>query len=259
MSTVAAAGISAATQASMASQAQQLQAQEAQSALDFQKQEFNTNETNQAPFLQAGQQAIGTLSGLVPQLNAAGAAYPSFTAPTAAQAQATPGYQFTLGQGEQAVQNSAAAKGGLLSGNTLNAEQQYGQGLADSTYQQTYNNALQGYQQNYNQFQNQQANTFNRYASLAGVGQTSANALGTTGQAAASNVANVNLTTGEQQGQQLNNIGAAQASGYVGAANAGGGLAQNYLLSQVLNQGAAGSVGANGNPLINTNGIDLGF
>jgi hypothetical protein len=50
----------------------------------------------------------------------------------------TPGYQFQLEQGQQAVERSAAARGDLQSGNTLAAVTQYGQGLAD----QTFNNYL---------------------------------------------------------------------------------------------------------------------
>lgn len=250
---IAAAGIGTAgslaaggEQASASKNAAALQAQEAQNALNEQTREFNTQQSNLAPWLQTGQGAIQTLSGLVPQLNAAGANYPSFTAPTAEQAQQTPGYQFALQQGEQGVQNSAAARGGLLSGNTLAAEQQYGQGLASTTYQQTYNNALQSYQQAYNQFQNQQTNTYNRYANLAGLGQTAAAQLGQEGQAAAANTANIDLNTGAQQGASLQNAAAATASGYVGASNAATGAignigqayalnnSQNYLLSQIM-------------------------
>jgi hypothetical protein len=57
--------------------------------------------------------------------------------------QNTPGYQFQLQQGTGALQNSAAASGGLLNGNTGEALQQYGQGLANTTYQQYLNNLQQ--------------------------------------------------------------------------------------------------------------------
>jgi hypothetical protein len=53
---------------------------------------------------------------------------------------ATPGYQFTLAQGLQGVNNSAAARGMLKSGNTLQALTQYASGLADNTYQQAVQN-----------------------------------------------------------------------------------------------------------------------
>lgn len=249
--TIAGAGISAGAslagagdQADAAQQGQQLQAQEAQNALDFQKQQFATQQQNLAPWLNAGSSAVSTLSGLVPQLNAQSAAYPSFTAPTAEDARNTPGYQFQLQQGEGAVDNGAAARGGLLSGNTLNAENQFGQGLADSTYNDTYNRALQTYGTNFNAFNTTQANQFNRYASLAGVGQQAATTLGQEGQAAAGNVANIDLNTGQQQAQSLNNAASATASGYVGAANSATGAVNNIsqyaLLSQLLKSNSGG-------------------
>jgi hypothetical protein len=208
----------AGTQADAANNATVTQAQEAQNALDFQKQQWDTQQKNEAPFLQAGQGAVTQLSSL---MNNGG--FPSwdqtFQAPTADQARQTPGYQFALDQGNQSVQNSAAARGGLLSGNTLAASQQYGQGLADSNYQQVYNNSLMQYQQSYNQFQNNQANQFNRLSTLAGGGQIAANQLGQEGQAAAQNSGNISIGLGQQIGNNLNNSAAARASGYVGAAN----------------------------------------
>src|ERR1039458_2036342 len=59
-----AAGNAAQTQAGAAEQAQQLQATEAQNALNFQKQEFSTQQQNEAPWLTAGTGAVGQLSGL---------------------------------------------------------------------------------------------------------------------------------------------------------------------------------------------------
>jgi hypothetical protein len=47
----------------------------------------------------------------------------------------TPGYQFNLEQGTQALDRSAAARGGLFSGAAAKQLQEYGQGLADNTYQ----------------------------------------------------------------------------------------------------------------------------
>lgn len=50
--------------------------------------------------------------------------------------QGTPGYQFDVQQGMNAVQNSAAASGTLNSGSTLKALEQYGQGMAQNVYSQ---------------------------------------------------------------------------------------------------------------------------
>lgn len=157
------------------------------------------------------------------------ASYPggSFTAPTAAQAAATPGYEFTLQQGEQALQRSAAAQGNLLTGGTAKDLIGYGQGLASTDYEQAYNNALNSYNTNYNVWAQNQANEFNRLAAVAGFGQTSAGTLGQLGAQTAGTVSNTSLGAGQQIGQSLQNAGAATASGYVGAANAYGGALNN--------------------------------
>jgi len=240
------------TQAGAAGNAAQLQATEAQNALNFQKQEFSTNQANIAPYLQAGQGAIGTLSNLT-STPGQGLLTPwtqQFQAPTATQAAAQPGYQFALQQGTNALQNSAASSGNLLSGNEAAAQQQYGQQLGQEDYQQVYNNALTQYQQSYNQFQQNQSNTYNRLAGVAGTGQVAAGQLSSAGQAAANNVGNISLTTGAQQGQDIQNAGAATASGYAslanllggGASSATGSIEQSLLLQQLL----AGQGGGNG-------------
>lgn len=81
---------------------------------------------------------------------------PGYSDPTVAMQNAlqaltqTPGYQFSLGQGLEAIQRSAAAKGNLMSGKTLMAMQQFGQNMAQQTYQQALANlqpAIQGGQQ----------------------------------------------------------------------------------------------------------------
>lgn len=59
-----------------------------------------------------------------------------------------PGYQFRLQQGEQAIGRQQAAKGSYFSGGALKAAQDYGQGLADSTYNDAYNRWLQQNHQN---------------------------------------------------------------------------------------------------------------
>ncbi|MDE2098401.1 MAG: hypothetical protein KGL39_14200 [Patescibacteria group bacterium] len=150
-----------------------------------------------------------------------------FQAPTEAQVEQTPGYQFQLDQGLQAIQRSAAAQGNLLTGGTSKDLNNYAQGMASTNYQQAYNNALNQYQQNYNIFQNNQSNQWNKLAALSGIGQTSASQLSNAGQNYANNAANTGMTGAAAVGQQANNAAAAQASGYVGAANAWGGTAQS--------------------------------
>lgn len=180
-------------------------------------------------------QTIGTAGNLTPaSLNEAWNT--PFVAPTAAEAAATPGYQFQLQQGEQALQRSAAAQGNLLTGGTLKDLNDYAQGVASTNYQTAYNNALNQYQQAYNIFNNNQNNQFNRLSAMSGTGQTANSQLGTYGSNTANNVSNTELTSANQVGNQLNNSAAATASGYVGGTNAltSGINAGAQTLSQML-------------------------
>lgn len=130
-----------------------------------------------------------------------------FQAPTLAQAEQTPGYQFQLQQGTQAIDENAAANGSLMSGNTGVALQKYGQNLAQGAYQQTYQNALNAYQTN--------ANTALQGANLglSSTGQLTQANLGVAG-----NTANIDLTSGQEVAQQQNNAAAARAQGILGQA-----------------------------------------
>lgn len=188
-----------------------------QQALDFQKQMWGQTQANEAPFLKAGTQAINELSGLT-STPGQGLLTPwteQFQAPTNVTEQNDPGYQFRLQQGAQALQNSAAARGGLLSGNTAKAITDYAQNYASNEYSNVYGRAYNEYATRYNQFEQNQANTFNRLSTLAGGGQVAAGQLGQLGQAAAGGVEN----NAALQGQQYQNLGAARASGYIGQAN----------------------------------------
>ncbi|HUD64660.1 MAG TPA: hypothetical protein VMQ17_08785 [Candidatus Sulfotelmatobacter sp.] len=176
-----------------------------------------------------------------------------FVAPTNVTEQNDPGYQFRMSQGLGALENSAAARGGLLSGNTAEAEQQFAQGLASNEYGNVYNRALGQYQQNYNIYQQNQANQWNRLASLAGLGQTTAGQLNSAGLQAGSSIGNILLGGSQAIGQNLNNAAAATASGYIGGANAYGGAlggiggnVGNLLLMQQLLGNKGGPVDLSG-------------
>ena len=235
------------TQAQAAEQGQALQAQEAQNALNFNQQQWATSQNNLAPFVGTGQQALGQLSTAF--ANGGPQWTQQFQAPTAAQAEQMPGYQFALQQGENAINASAAARGNVLNPGTSKALGQYAEGLASQNYQNVFNNALTGYQQNYNQFQQGQANIYNRLMGITGVGQASAANAANLSQSAANTGANIALTSGAQQSQELNNAAAAIAAGQVGSANAygnalnglGGSATNLLLLSQMMGSGYGGS------------------
>lgn len=61
--------------------------------------------------------------------------------------QQSPGYQWQLNQGLDALQNSAAARGGLYSGQTMKDVNNYAQNAANTDYQQWVNNR-NGFMQN---------------------------------------------------------------------------------------------------------------
>lgn len=117
---------------------------------------------------------------------------------TLADYQQDPGYQFRLDQGSQALERSAAARGGLLSGGTLKDLTGYQQGMAS----QEYGNA-------YGRFNQDQSNRFARLATLAGFGSAAGNVTANAGQNTANNI-----------GSNMIGAGNAQAAGYVGGANA---------------------------------------
>lgn len=99
----------------------------------------------------------------------------------------TPGYQFARDQGLQGVTNSATAQGLSLSGNTLEALDKYGTGLADQTYQEAVGNL----------------------ENVAGLGQAAA-----AGQAAnIGNAARTNSSALINQGNTLAGIGANEIAG----------------------------------------------
>jgi len=143
-----------------------------------------------------------------------------FTAPDALTEQNDPGYKARMALGTDAIQRSAAARGGVLTGGTAKALDQFSQDYGSNEYGNVYNRALTGFQTGYNQYNNDQNNIFNRLSALAGGGQTSAGQLASSGQAAANNVSQNLLNTGQNIGQDYQNAGAANASGIIGGANA---------------------------------------
>ena len=164
------------------------QAAAAQQGIDAQERMFNRQVELQAPWQKAGEEALNKLIPLASNYKPFGTE----------QFQADPGYAFRLSEGMKALDRTAAARGGLLSGATLKGAERYNQDLAS----QEYTNA-------FNRYQTERAAQLQPLQSLAGVGQTAAgtltNAAGQMGQ---------NLATG------YGNIGQARASGYVGGANA---------------------------------------
>lgn len=247
-------------QSSAANHAADLQAQQSQKALDFQKQQYATSQAQQAPYLQAGGNGLNALQyglGVGGNANGSGVGQgslttpygQSFTAPTGLTEQNDPGYQARLQLGTDAIQRSAAARGSVLTGGTAKALDTYGQDYASNEYSNVYNRALNTYDTNFNAYNTNQSNQYNKLASLAGLGQSTATGLAQQGQAASNNVTSNMLGTGQVQGQAIQNAGNATASGYAGVANAINsgisGAANNYSNLQIIKNLTGSGYGSN--------------
>lgn len=141
-----------------------------------------------------------------------------------------PGYMFRLQQGQLGLDRSAASQGRLFSGGTLKDLTQYNQDFASGEFQNAYN-----------RFQSNRATRYNQLASLAGLGQMSANTLSNAGSNAANQMGNNTFNAITQAGN-------ARASGYAASGNAwgnaignlGGTIGQAIQLSQ-MGKGGIGS------------------
>jgi hypothetical protein len=184
----------------------------ANSSIGEQSREYDQARADNAPFRTTGASALDQVAKLygLDTVDANGntvkgsgkADFSSFTT--------APDYTFNLDAGQDAINRSAAAKGGLLSGAAVKAGQTFASGLA--------------------------SNSFNDYVShlegVAGQGQASTNAT----TAAGTNMANQNSAA-------ITGAGNARASAYLDTGqtigNTANGLASNYLMYKYLNPSTA--------------------
>ena len=179
------------------------QAAAADRATDAQERMFERQVELSTPYREAGELALNKLVPLATEYTPFGME----------QFQADPGYAFRLSEGQKALERSAAARGGLLSGGTGKALTRFGQEMGS----QEYTNA-------FNRYQAERQARLNPLQSLTGMGQTTAQQMGQAGMQAA-----------QGMGQTQMAGAAARASGYVGGANAlnqGLGTYLNYSQGQ---------------------------
>ena len=215
--------------ASAAKNASNAQVAAAQQASDLQREMYYKNLEQQAPFREAGLTAQNKLLDYMGLSAGAGGKYAKDF--SMADFQQDPGYAFRLSEGMKGLNATAAARGGLISGNALRAATQYGQEMGSQEYQNAYN-----------RYQTNRSNQLNPLQSLMGASQTATNQMGQAGQ----NYAN-------QAGEAYMGAGNARASGYVGSANAWNSalgnaantLTQNSLMDRMFPQGGNTSSGAN--------------
>lgn len=244
-------------QSNAASDAADAESKAAMNAAGLSQQAFGTAKNYLSPYVTAGQQGLSGAQAFMGANNllngstsfAPGQAGIPYATSTGAfsfnpsDLSKTPGYQFQLEQGSQAVNNALAASGLNVSGAQAKALGSYVTGLADTTYNQQFNNALNAYTTSYgnalnafNTNYNVASQQYGRYMGQAQLGESAGNAL-----------ANAAVGTAGTTGQAIMGAGQANAAGAVGQANA---------WSNALN-GAAGGYLA-GNMLTNyggTNGI----
>ena len=179
-----------------ANRAAQTQAGAMDRSADLQYRQYQEDVARQKPFYDVGVNAL-------PELVEA-SKYKPFGMD---QFQADPGYAFRLSEGTKALERSAAARGGLLSGGTGKALTRFGQEMGS----QEYTNA-------FNRYQAERTARLQPLQAMTGMGQSTAQQIGQQGQQMASNVGNA-----------IGSSAAARASGYVGTANALTGGLNTYL------------------------------
>jgi len=230
------------TQANAATEAAQIQADAANKATTLQESIYNQTRHDLAPWRAAGEEALGYTQDAAGNwvtrpsggLRTFDQDNPEYSVdpfkfdqdPMAQQA-----YNFRLGEGLKALQSSAAAKGMLRSGNTLQAITNYGQGMAS----QEYDNAFNRYQANttneFNRHQSQRGAKLNAMQSLAGVGQSAVNQTGNAAQNYATGAGQYGMAGANALAGGRTGAADARASGWVGATQTGMnalGMALNY-------------------------------
>jgi hypothetical protein len=233
-----AASEAASTQAASADKAAELQAQSAKEALALQKQMYEEGVARQQPFYDAGvagQNRLMELLGLGGDPNAQG--YGSAMRPFGmSDFQADPGYAFRMKEGMKGLDQQAAARGGLISGNALRGATAFGQELGSQEYQNAYN-----------RYQTNRTNMLNPLQSLLGQAQSTANTLGSAGAGYATGAGNTMMTSAANIGNLGVAAGNARASGYTGSADAWnralGGAANTINSNMMYNQMYGGGYG----------------
>jgi hypothetical protein len=206
-------GAMSASAANKASQQQQANIQQGVNAINANQAQI---QQNYQPTLNFEQQQLGNYGNTLstyntPYTNAQYEQSPLYTPQVTnlAQLEATPGYQIQLQQGEQAINNSAAAQGGLLSGANLMALNNYAQNQASTGFQNAWQRAQTAYNSAFSNNLQQNNQIVGNAYNAANLGQTGLQNYSQLSQANANSIASL---YGEK--------GQAAASGTLGQASA---------------------------------------
>jgi hypothetical protein len=171
-------------------------------ATDEQRRQFDLTREDYRPYREAGYDALGRMRDLL-----------GFDpTPTDAEVVSEPGYQFGLQQGRNVLEGSAAARGGLYSGQAAKELTQFGNDYGSTRYQDAWNRRQQAF-----------GNRWNRLAGLAGVGQAATGSTAAAGQHYADAAGNIAMNNANVQGA----AGMARAGIWGDALNQFGGMALN--------------------------------
>ena len=200
-----------------AQKAAQIQADAGTQSIAMQQRMFDTSQANLQPFMQGGASALSSLSGKFADGSLGG----NFT-PQDFLNNKDPGYAFQLNQGNQALQNSQAARDGVLSGPAMKGLIDYNQGMASTGYQNAYNRWLSS-----------QNNTYDQLSGVAGIGANAAATQANNSQKFAGSIGG----TMEGRGNVLGSGVVGQANNYSKAMDGVG--SQMYALSDMMSRPAA--------------------
>lgn len=240
--------------AGAAEDAANIQASAARDQARVQKEIFDIQNKQQAPFRGAGYTALNQIGSMLPgtyqQYDAEGNPIGTGTGTGYLTKEFTnldlnkylaPNYGFQLEQGQGATRNLLNASGGLIGGNALRGLEDYTQNFAQNAYGDAFN-----------KFQTQRGNIYNTLAGIAGIGQTSTNQSNVNAANYGTNVANLGIGAAN-----------ASASGTIGAANALSGGLQNagnmFMFNRMFGGNTSlGSIGSTVGGGGFQNGINLG-
>lgn len=214
-----AAGVGAAASAWGGSKAAREQERASKRAIALQYDQMAKARKLYAPYREAGEDAVAQYQDNIGN-------HPTYEN-TLANLVNDPGYQFRLQQGQETLENSAAARGMALSGAALKDLQGYSQGMASQEGQAAYTRDLNAYNNTQNQLGNLMQLGFNAVSGQAGMGAQSAN-----------NLANLAI-------QQGNN----SANYYTQMGNVANNLAGNIALSSLVDGWGFGGSSGGGNAL----------
>lgn len=192
-----------------ATRAAELQRESAKEALALQQRMYDEAVARQKPFYDAGTNALALMQGRTNAMPPAFQFRPD-------QLTTDPGYGFRLSEGLKALERSAAARGGLLSGGTGKALTRYGQEAASQEYGNAFNRGLT----EYNALRARESEEYNRLAGLAGVGGTTAQQLTSAGQNYSTSAGNLLTGTASNIGNLMMNQGNTAANALLASGSA---------------------------------------